>query len=113
MILKAESLVTEEQKKQFIEQGYCVVGGLFTETEIQDIQDFFEDFKTLGAKGFDGKGYEEVDPTKYQLRAMHPHRYDKRVVKWFLNPNVASALEVLLDKPALGVQTMYYFKPPG
>jgi phytanoyl-CoA hydroxylase len=113
MISKAQSLITEDKIKQFREDGYCVVGGLFTETEIQAIQDFFEDFKQLGAKVFDGKGYEEVDPTKYQLRAMHPHRYDSRVVNWFLNPNVASVLEDLLEKPALGVQTMYYFKPPG
>ena len=63
---------------------------------------------------FDGNsGYEEIDPTKRQLRAMHPHRYSERVVGWFLNPNVAAVLEELLGKPALGVQTMYYFKPPG
>ena len=38
MISKVTSFITEEKIQQFREQGYCVVGGLFTEMEIQDIQ---------------------------------------------------------------------------
>jgi ectoine hydroxylase-related dioxygenase (phytanoyl-CoA dioxygenase family) len=114
MISKAHSLITDEQKEQFHEQGYCVVGGLFSETEIQEIQDFFEDFKLRGAKAFDGGvEYADIDPTKAQLRAMQPHRFDSRAVTWLTQPKVATVLEELLEKPALGVQTMYYFKPPG
>ena len=114
MILRARSLITDEQTLQFRERGYCVVSGLFSETEIQDIENFFEDFKLRGTNAFDGGvTYTDIDPTKSQLRVMHPHRYDSRAVDWLIQPNVASVLEELLEKPALGVQTMYYFKPPG
>lgn len=113
------TLLSIEQKRQFAESGYCVVADLFTETEIQEIEDFFEEFKASGIRAFDGgkSSYAavagEVDPTKWQLRAIQPHRHSEKVLQWFLNPNVAGALEELLTKPALGVQTMYYFKPPG
>ena len=108
------SLITVEQKRQFKELGYCIVADLFTELEIQEIEDFFEEYKHVGGKVFDGGNtYKDIDPTKSQLRAMNPHRYSEKVKRWFLNPNVADVLAQLLGKPALGAQTMYYFKPPN
>lgn len=106
-------LITDEQKRQFEQEGYCVVSGLFAPEQIDAIEAFFEEFKTNGTAVYDGAGYEEVDYTQRQLRAMHPHRHSRRVVEWFLNPRVAEVLEELLGRPALGAQTMYYFKPPG
>lgn len=107
-------LLDPEQKRQFAELGYCIVPDLFPAAEIQEIEDFFEEYKLSGGKVFDGGlGYEESDPKQRQVRAMHPHRYSEKALSWFLNPNVADVLEELLGKPALGVQTMYYFKPPG
>jgi ectoine hydroxylase-related dioxygenase (phytanoyl-CoA dioxygenase family) len=108
------ALITPAQKQQFQDDGYCVVPGLFSETEIAEIEAFFEEFKLNGMKVYeDGLGYEETDITKRQLRAMHPHRYSKKAQDWLLNPHVGEVLAELLGKPALGVQTMYYFKPPG
>jgi len=114
-MITAPDIITAEQKKQFDELGYCVVGDLFTASEIQDIEDFFEEFRISGNAVYDGdiKNFEEVDKTKQQVRAMMPHRYSSRVLQWFLNARVAAVLEELLRKPALGAQTMYYFKPPG
>ena len=43
-------LITPEQKQQFLEEGYCVVPGLFSETEIAEIEVFFEDFKQNGSE---------------------------------------------------------------
>ena len=98
----------------FQRDGYCVVDGLFTEEEISAIAAFFEEYKLIGGRAYDaGKTYEELDPATQQVRAMHPHRYSQRVQDWFLNPKVMDVLEILLGKPALGVQTMYYYKPPG
>jgi phytanoyl-CoA hydroxylase len=106
--------ISDEQVEQFHRDGYCVVDGLFSADEIGDIEAFFEEFKKNGLSVFDsGSKYEEIDPTKSQLRALHPHRHSKKAQDWMLHPEVASVLEVLLGKPALGVQTMYYFKPPG
>jgi len=112
--LSGSPLISAEKIRQFHEDGYCVVDSLFDAEEINDIEDFFEQYKTLGGKVYDGgREYHEIDKTKSQVRAMHPHRYSKKVEKWFLHPNVATVLEALLGRPALGAQTMYYFKPPG
>ena len=101
-------------KQQFDLEGYCVADDLFTESELQEIEDFFELYKTAGGKAFDGGvPYEEIDATKRQVRAMHPHRYSAKALEWMTNPNVADVLDLLLGRPALGVQTMYYYKPPG
>lgn len=117
------SLITAEQKEFFAENGYCVVSGLFSLEEVDRIEAFFEDFKRNGEKIYDsGVGdvsyvptvsYEEVDPTKAQLRAIHPHRRSETVKQWLLNPNVAAVLEELFGRPPLAALTMYYFKPPG
>jgi ectoine hydroxylase-related dioxygenase (phytanoyl-CoA dioxygenase family) len=106
-------LISPAQKQQFIDDGYCVVDNLFSQAEVDEIAAFFEDFKANGPKIYDGKGYEETDFTKTQLRAMHPHRYSRKAQDWMLHPRVGEVLEELLGRPALGVQTMYYFKPPG
>jgi ectoine hydroxylase-related dioxygenase (phytanoyl-CoA dioxygenase family) len=102
------------EEEHFRKDGYCLVPNLFTPAQIGEMEAFFENYKSRGAPVFDaGSSYEEIDITKRQLRAMHPHRYSEQVLKWFLNPNVAAVLETLLGKAPLGVQTMYYFKPPG
>ncbi len=105
---------TTALKEEFDALGYCVVDNLFSEDELGEIEAFFEDYRHVGGKVFDGNSaYEEIDITKRQLRAMHPHRYSEKVTQWFLNPPVMDVLGELLERPALGVQTMYYFKPPG
>jgi phytanoyl-CoA hydroxylase len=100
--------------EQFHRDGWCVVDGLFTPDEIGEIEAFFEVFKANGQAVYDdGFRFEEIDPAQRQLRAMHPHRHSERAKQWALNPQVMDVLAVLLGRPALMVQTMYYFKPPG
>ncbi len=107
-------LITPAQAAQFERDGYCVVENLFTGEEIAVIEAFFEEFKTNGLSVYDsGHKFEEVDKTKQQVRAMHPHRYSKQAEAWALNERVMEVLGVLLGRPALLAQTMYYFKPPG
>jgi len=119
-------LITPEQKEQFSRDGYCVVANLFSPREIDEIEKFFDDTKDQPMPWFpnstpnkDGvfehtfQKLEDIDKTAGQVRAMHPHRHDKKALGWMLQPNVGAVLEELLGKPALGVQTMYYFKPPG
>jgi len=108
------SLLSDIEREQFHVDGYCIVHGLFSENELQEIEDFFEEFKHIGEKVFDGgDAYEEVDFTKRQLRAMHPHRYSSKALGWMIQPAVAHVLQDLLGKAPLAAQTMYYFKPPG
>lgn len=106
--------ITAAQAAQFHAEGYCVVDGLFSPAETDAIEAFFEDFKRLGHSIYDnGHKFEEVDPTKVQLRAMHPHRYSEKVKSWALHPRVTGVLATLLGRDPLLAQTMYYFKPPG
>lgn len=108
------TLLTSSHLRQFAEEGYCVVEGIFDVAEIDAIERFFEDFRSFGAAVFDnGLRYEEVDPTKTQLRAMHPHRYSEQVKQWALHPRLVEVLGDLLGRAPLLAQTMYYFKPPG
>lgn len=107
-------LIGSGQVEQFLRDGWCVVDGLFTMEEIDEIETFFEIFKKNGAAVYDQNfRFEEIDPTQQQVRAMHPHRYSEQAKQWGLNPRVMEVLEVLLGQPALMAQTMYYFKPPG
>lgn len=105
------------QKRQFDEEGYCVVRGLWTAAEIAAMEAYFEEFKVHGPKIFSGPqgrvGYDEVDKTKSQVRAMHPHRHSAKALQWLIHPPVAAVLEALFGCPPLGAQTMYYYKPPG
>jgi len=106
--------ISAEQVQQFHTDGYCVVDGLFSPAEIDEIEAFFEEYRNRSGNLFDhGSAYADIDPAKRQLRAMQPHRYSQRAQDWMLHPEVAAVLEALLGQPALGVQTMYYFKPPG
>lgn len=106
--------ISPEQIARFHRDGYCVVDGLFGPDEIAAIEAFFEDYKRIGLAVFDkGHKYEEIDPTKNQLRAMHPHHHSARAKAWALHPRVASVLTALLGRDPLLAQTMYYFKPPG
>jgi len=116
----SEPLVTEAHVNSFRSDGYCIVDSLYSPSEIDRIERFFDDWKDSPDAYFENNGehrhkmrLEDVDSSKQQVRAIHPHRYHKQVVEWFTHPRVASALEVLLGSPPLGAQTMYYFKPPG
>ncbi|TVR47635.1 MAG: phytanoyl-CoA dioxygenase family protein [Puniceicoccaceae bacterium] len=106
--------LTKDQVNAFHEVGYCIVDNLYSREELDAIEAFFEEFKSCGECVFDaGTRYEELDKTKQQVRAMHPHRHSAQAKDWALNPKVLDVLETLFAKPPLLAQTMYYFKPPG
>ena len=103
-----------QERADFEEKGYTCVTGLYSEEELNGIEEFFEAYKQNGHAVFDsGSRFEEIDPAQRQVRAMHPHRYSEKVRHWFLKDSVMDTLAALLGKEALGAQTMYYYKPPG
>lgn len=115
------SFLSAEAKDHYDHQGYCVVDDVFNAEELQDMEGFFEDYRRRENTVFESADgawrktvrLEEVDKTKQQVRVLHPHRLDARVMGWYLHPRVAATLETLLGRPALGAQTMFYYKPPG
>ncbi|WP_269543190.1 phytanoyl-CoA dioxygenase family protein [Cerasicoccus fimbriatus] len=100
-------------KACYDENGVVLVDGVYTEDQLSQMEQFFEDFKNEKAI-FDGsEHYTEEVKAQRQVRALHPHRFSSQVKTWFLEPRVAHVLEALFGRPALGAQTMYYYKPPG
>lgn len=114
-MLEIDSKIQSDRlREQFDRNGYCIADDLYSNGELREIEAFFEEFKRTGPAIFDGGGkYGEVNPAERQVRAIHPHRHSKKVMDWMTYPNVAEVLGLLLGKPALGAQTMYYYKPPG
>lgn len=108
-------------KREFDELGYCIIDDIYSAEELAAMETFFENYRKRDDTVFespDGQWrkpvrIEEVDKTKQQVRVLHPHRLDPMVMDWYLHPNIAAALEKLFGKPALGAQTMFYYKPPG
>ncbi len=101
-------------KDQFDEQGFCLGDGIYDERELREMETFFESFRASGKAAFDGgRQYEQINPAQDLLRAMFPHRHDRRVLDWYLHPRLARMLEVLFGGPPLAAQSMYYYKPPG
>jgi phytanoyl-CoA hydroxylase len=108
------ALLRPAHVQQFVAEGYCVVDGIYAAAEIDAMRDFFEEYKQIGAAVFDaGSRFEDIDPAKRQVRAMHPHRYSRQALQWALQPAVLAALGALFGRAPLLAQTMYYFKPPG
>jgi len=108
--------------EQYRENGYVVLDSIYTESELADIESFFEKFKneeileggrTENSSGYNSVSFDAVDKTKQQVRTLHPHRQSEKIKNYFLHPRVGEVLQVIFGKPALGSQTMYYYKPPG
>ena len=112
-------------RKSYVQEGYCMVDNVYSVKELDEIESLFDDFKSKGHKAFgnpsgtdkswgefDIFGFDDIDPSKELLRAMHPHRFIPQVRQWFLHPRIGQILEALLGCSALGAQTMYYYKPP-
>ncbi|THF75460.1 phytanoyl-CoA dioxygenase family protein [Cohnella fermenti] len=107
--------LTEEQKRQFEQEGYLIVKGLFDKQQIQEIEDTFE---AIGRNPVPGHfepdlSDESGDPLKRYPRVMHPHRFNEAAKRYMLHPPVLAVLEDLYEEPPLAAQSMFYYKPPG
>src|SRR5690606_11004381 len=105
----------EEQKKQFENEGYLIVKGLFKAEQLKEIEDTFEAISHTTVPGFFEPDLSEsvTDPLKRYPRVMHPHRFNEIAKKYMLHQPVLRVLEDLYEEPALAAQSMYYYKPPG
>ncbi len=110
---------TSDRARQFEEDGYLVVKGLFSPAEVEEIKEHFTEIHRDGVPGF----YEPAkineaadnpnDPLNVYPRVVHPHRFDKLSFRYMLHPGVKEVLNDLLGEDPFAVQSMYYYKPPG
>lgn len=101
---------------EFKTRGYAVVRQNLTPGEARELQHHFAEMHASGADGH----YQHLsetdaggDPLLVYPRVMNPHRFSDVARHYLMHPNTVEVLRTLLDEEPLGVQTMFYFKPPG
>jgi hypothetical protein len=105
--------------EQYHAKGYALARGLFSPEEVEEIKTRFMDIQREGIPGVyePGRpgeaGADPKDPLNQFPRFIHPHKHDAMSFRYMLDPRVGAILETLLGEPALAVQTMFYYKPPG
>ena len=107
----------KDQLERYQQQGYALVEGVFSPEECLEVlrtadilhaRGQIEDcFSAVLASDTDG------DPLKVYPRMMHPHRVDEVFLSFLKHPHVVAILEQLLGQEAVGIQSMFYWKPPG
>jgi ectoine hydroxylase-related dioxygenase (phytanoyl-CoA dioxygenase family) len=127
--LAAPSFLNEEQLEAFRRDGFIIVRGLLSQSEIDEICDtFMEQNKNGPVAGLsevsrnkvDGTrgGYDPNDPLSFYPRMMHPHKHPDKAVgplakKYMLDSRIEAVLTELMGERPYAAQSMFYFKPPG
>lgn len=105
--------------RHYNSEGYALARGLFNADEVEEIKNRFMEIQRDGIPGVyePGKpgeaGTDPKDPLNQFPRFIHPHLHDPMSFRYLLDPRVGAVLETLLGEPALAVQSMFYYKPPG
>jgi phytanoyl-CoA hydroxylase len=107
-------MLTEEHRRQFAEQGFTVVSGLFSDEEIARYRDHYMTLRKHGSYtgDFSGVDASSTDPLKRYPRMIQMHRWDETSLQWMLDKRINDCLTGLLGQEPFAVQTMFYFKPP-
>ncbi|MCC3373931.1 phytanoyl-CoA dioxygenase family protein [Cohnella sp. REN36] len=108
-------LITEAEKKFFETEGYLIVRGLFTEEQLAEIDQTFDEIADRVVPGHFEPDLAAAasDPLKRYPRVMHPHRFDETAKRYMLHRPVMDVLRVLYGEEPLAAQSMFYYKPPG
>jgi phytanoyl-CoA hydroxylase len=109
--------LTEEQVRDFQENGYLVVRGLLDSGETGALTENFMELHERGSIPgcFEAKTPEESggDILKVYPRMMHPHRVNEMALDYLLDDRLEAVLTDLFGEEPLAAQSMMYFKPPG
>jgi len=110
-----QQLVSDEQRRLFDEQGYVVIGDLFSPEEVEAYREHYMTLRRHGSYPGDSAGVEHnsVDPLKRYPRMIHMHRWDEISLRWMLDSRLNACMTALLGREPYAVQTMLYFKPGG
>lgn len=119
MMLTSPPLNLAELKTQFERDGFCVVRGLFSPEEVEEIKVAFEgmnrDERALRVMDtrYEQNIADREDPLALYPRIVHPHKFNETARRYMLHAGVWEVLAVLFGEDPLAVQSMFYFKPPG
>jgi hypothetical protein len=107
------SLLTADGLRQFQEDGFTVLRGLFGHDEIDLLRAEFTALHAAGPVPGHFQPRTGTDPLAAYPRVMQPHEINERARRVLLDARLRSVLEVLLGEEVLAAQSMFYFKPPG
>jgi hypothetical protein len=106
-------ILTQEGLRQYREDGFTVVRGLFGYDEVDRLR---AEFAALHAAGPVPGHFEPrpgADPLHVYPRVMQPHEVSPLARQVLLDARLRGVLETLLGEEVLAAQSMFYFKPPG
>ena len=115
MMSYTRRVLTKEQKEQFEQEGFLIVKGLFTNSDVRIIEETFESISRQTIPGhFEPQlDADERDPLARYPRVMHPHRFNDIAKQYMLHAPVLDVLRDLYEEEPLAAQSMFYYKPPG
>ncbi|MFD2700847.1 phytanoyl-CoA dioxygenase family protein [Paenibacillus shunpengii] len=102
--------LTDEQIEQFREQGFILFKKGMSEDLIEAFNGHVYDIRNQSPMP-ELAACEESK--KYSLRLFNPHKHDSFSRQLMKNAIVRGALEQLMGKEAVCVQSMYFYKEPG
>lgn len=102
--------LTDEQIEQFREQGFILFKKGMSEDLIEAFNGHVYDIRNQSPMP-EWAACEESK--KYSLRLFNPHKHDSFSRQLMKNAIVRGALEQLMGKEAVCVQSMYFYKEPG
>ena len=109
----------------FATDGYAIARALIPAGEVDAIrQTFMAEAQSGPVEGLsevrhkDQDAYDRSDPLAFYPRMMHPHAHSDKPVgplatRYLLDPRLYPLLKSFVGDEPVGVQTMFYFKPPG
>ena len=107
-------MLTPQQIAAYQRDGFVLVRGLWTLDEVQAVLDrAMELNRRVAIPGCFSAEPDAADPLARFPRMMHPHRVDDLCLRMLRHAPTVAAMEQLMGQPAIGAQTMIYFKPPG
>jgi len=108
-------MLTETHKQFYQDNGYVVIGDLFTPDEVIGYREHYMALRRHGSHPGDLVGADPAsnDPLKRYPRMIHMHRWDEVSLHWLIDQRLNLCLSGLLGREPFAVQTMLYFKPPG
>jgi ectoine hydroxylase-related dioxygenase (phytanoyl-CoA dioxygenase family) len=107
--------LTENEIRQYHEQGYLVVHDLFDAATAQRMIDHYMAMRAEGPKPHDmgGDPTKPNDPLNKYPRMINMHNWDEQTLAWAQDAGLLEAVGQLIDDEPVLNQTMLYFKPPG
>jgi phytanoyl-CoA hydroxylase len=108
-----ELKIKSEIKQIYDEQGYILMKGLFTVSEMENIRKkafkIWMDILREGKINYDPKNvFNSIFPRIASL-----HLYNEEMIKYMIDPRVMDILEILAGEELLAFLQNYYFKGPG